>query len=71
VTVDMILTGVHRDCIEDIAQAYALVVECVDHINQPFVVRKAEQLQRFSSWLDAQIPDIKIFGQSMISKIEH
>lgn len=69
VTVDMVLTGVHTSTVEDIAQAYALVVACIDHIDQPFAVRQAEQIQRFSSWLEFQVPDIKLFGQSLVSKI--
>lgn len=71
VTVDMVLTGVHKSCIEDIAQAYALVVDCIDHLNNPSVVRRGEAIQRFEGWLEYQIPDIKIFGQSLVSKIDH
>lgn len=70
VTVDMILTGVHRAAVDDIAQAYALVVACVDHIGQLSAARQAEQIQRFTGWLEFQIPDIKIFGQSLVSKID-
>lgn len=69
VTVDMVLTGIHQSRIEDISQCYAVVVDCVEHIKQPFAVRRHEQIQRFNDWLEYQIPDIKVFGQLMVSDI--
>ena len=69
VTVDMVLTGVHRARIEDISQCYAVVVGCVEHIKQTSDIRRQEQIQRFNDWLEHQLPDMKTFGQFMLGKI--
>ena len=69
VTPDMILSGIHRESINDVATVYTLVVGCVAEIGQISDFRRQEKIDRFSDWLDFQTAETKILGQKMLENL--